>query len=264
MTGDNMNIVYTGATSGIARTTISYLKRIRDVQLYLLVHNKEQIKPLQELYQENCKIHIWKMDITKETDYHKLDSIHVDVVVHNAATTYGGSLFELSMEKVRDHFEVNVFGTLQFTQYLFHKFQKQGHGRMVYISSLAGVIPIPFIGSYASTKASISMMVKIMQKEAKKLDFPLEIVLVEPGLYHTGFNNRMFLGPFDEMKSPYFQKQKKKIEQEEQRLLKLFERKSKKTIARQIYHAITDQYPKAVYRAPFFQSIGAKFYQLFL
>ena len=62
MTGDNMNIVYTGATSGIARTTISYLKRIRDVQLYLLVHNKEQIKPLQELYQENCKIHIWKMD----------------------------------------------------------------------------------------------------------------------------------------------------------------------------------------------------------
>lgn len=264
MTGDIMNVVYTGATSGIARTTISYLKKMRNIHLYLLVHNKGQIRSLQEFYRDEPMIHIWKLDITQEKDYHKLDSVHIDVVVHNAATTYGGSLFELSMEKVRDNYEVNVFGTLQFTQYLFRKFYRQGYGRMIFISSLAGAIPIPFIGSYASTKASLSMMVKILQKEAKKLDFPLDIVLVEPGLYHTGFNHRMFLGPFDEMKSPYFQKQRQKIEWEEQWLLKLLERKSKRTIANQIYRAVIDKYPKTIYRAPFFQSIGAKIYQLFL
>ena len=258
----DMNVLYTGATSGIAKEVISYLLRDSFVVIYLGVHTKQQLQVMRTYYHGVKNVQILKLDITNVEDYRSLDNIQIDVVVHNAAIGYGGSLFDMPIEKVRENYETNIFGTLQLTQYLFPKFRKQKHGRIIFMSSLAGIIPISFIGSYASSKASLIMIARILKNETRKLDFPLDVILVEPGLYHTGFNQLLFETKYENMKDSIFWSKRGQITRQEKWLLRLLEKNNKKTIARQIYHAIYDLYPKSIYRAPFLQCLGAKIYQI--
>lgn len=257
-----MKILYTGATSGIAREVVTYLKHDRQIYWYLTVHTKEQLKHTKKFY-ERCKnITVMKLDITNKKDYHQLDQLDIDLVIHNAAVGFGGSLFDIPIEKVKENYDTNVFGTLQLTQYLFSKFQQQKHGRMIFMASLAGILPLSFIGSYASSKASLIMMARILKNEAKLLDFPLDVIIIEPGLYHTGFNQWLFESKDTYMQNDSFQFQRERIEKREKLLLQFLEKKNMKSIVKQISHAIYDPYPLSIYRAPFFQSIGAKIYQI--
>ncbi len=257
-----MNVLYTGAASGIAREVLLYLKEDEHIVWYLTVHNNEQLKRVKKLYEHCPRVIAMKLDITKEEDYHQLDGVDIDVVIHNAAISYGGSLFEIPIPKIKENYDTNVFGTLQLTQYLFLKFQKQRHGRIIFMASLAGIMPLSFIGSYASSKASLIMIARILKNEAKMLDFPLDVIIVEPGLYHTGFNQLLFESKDEYMKNRAFLEQRDQIDKKEKLLLRFLEKRNMKSIVRQISRAIYDPYPFSIYRAPLLQSIGAKIYQI--
>ncbi len=254
-----MNVLYTGAASGIAKEVICNLKEDKSVFWYLTVHTDKQLTHVKKQYQKNKNIAVMKLDITNPEDYHQLDYLDIDVVIHNAVVGFGGSLFDMSIDKVKENYETNVFGTLRLTQYLFLKFQKQKHGRMIFMSSLASILPISFIGSYASSKASLVMIAKTLQRETKLLGFPLDIIVIEPGLYHTGFNQLLFESK--KMRNDCFQLQKERIEKGE-KLLLFLEKKNLKSIVKQVSRAIYEPYPLSIYRAPLFQSIGAKLYQI--
>lgn len=135
-----MNVLYTGAASGIAKEVICNLKDDKSVFWYLTVHTDKQLIHVKKQYQKNKNIAVMKLDITNLEDYHQLDYLDIDVVIHNAAVGFGGSLFDMSIDKVKENYETNVFGTLRLTQYLFLKFQKQKHGRMIFMSSLASIL----------------------------------------------------------------------------------------------------------------------------
>lgn len=257
-----MNVLYTGAPSGIAREVLLYLKEDEHIVWYLTVHTKEQLIHTKKLYEQYKNITVMKLDITKQRDYQQLDHLNIDVVIHNAAVGFGGSLFDMPIEKIKENYETNVFGTLQLTQYLFLKFQKQKHGRIIFMSSLASILPISFIGSYASSKASLIMIARILKNEAKMLDFPLDVIIVEPGLYHTGFNQLLFESKDEYMKNRAFSEQRDQIDKKEKLLLRFLEKRNMKSIVRQISRAIYDPYPFSIYRAPLLQSIGAKIYQI--
>lgn len=257
-----MNVLYSGAASGIAREVIMYLKQDTQIYWYLTVHTKEQLKHTKKLYEQYKNIIVMKLDITNEKDYHQLDQLDIDIVIHNAAVGFGGSLFDMAIEKVKENYETNVFGTLQLTQYLFFKFQRQQHGRIIFMASLAGILPLSFIGSYASSKASLIMMARILKNEAKLLDFPLDIIVIEPGLYHTGFNQLLFESKNEYIRNDSFLLQRERIVKREKFLLQFLEKRNMKPIVKQISRAIYDPYPLSIYRAPLLQSIGAKLYQI--
>ena len=72
------------------------------------------------------------------------------------------------------------------------------------MSSLAGLIPLKFLGSYASSKAALITLSDVLKKELKELNSNIKVVLVEPGLYYTGFNQVMFENKYDMMKSQLY------------------------------------------------------------
>ena len=259
--GDIMKkILITGARSGIIYPVIQRLKD--DYYLYVTVHTESELERIKKLYKDEKNIECLKLDITK--DVNKLKTIDVDILVCNAAIAESGSLFEIPIEKVEDNFNVNVFSNLKLIQTVFKEMEKKGQGRIVIISSLTSKMAIPFLGSYCASKAALSMMSLIMHYESMLLASKIDVVLVEPGLYRTGFNKLAFDKKYDFMDyNSFFDKQIELIRKSENVYLWLFERRKLNSIVNKIYTAITISKPKFRYSAPISHDLFAKIINLF-
>ena len=189
-----MKILITGARSGIGYHTGIILANMGHF-VYFGTQTEREREALKEdlkklkLYETVKAI---KLDINKKEDRKKILKLDLDVLINNAAISIGGPILELEVSKIRENFETNFFSTIKLTKLFINNLNKnEKEGNIDIISSLAGTLPIPFIGSYASTKAALSMVTRILHQELIISNSKVRIKLVEPGLYHTGFNQVM-------------------------------------------------------------------------
>lgn len=252
-------ILITGARSGMVYPVIQKLKK--DYKVYVSVHTDSELKYIKKLYRNDRDIECLKLDITKDED--KLVSLNIDVLVCNAAIAESGSLFEIPLNKVRENFEVNVLSNLKLIQIASKQMLLKG-GRIVVISSLTSKSPLPFLGSYCASKAALSSLARTMHYESMFLPGKLDIVLVEPGLYRTGFNKLAFDKKYEFMDiETYFDKHIDLIRKVENVYLYLFEKRRLDSIAFKIYQAITAENPRFRYSAPFSHNLFSKIINLF-
>ena len=255
-------ILFTGARSGIICGVIEKLKR-KNYEIYVTVHTETQLEVVKEKYKNDKNIHCMKIDVTEKQDREKLNNLDIDILFCNGAVGYGGSISEMDMKLVRQNFEVNVFSNFELVQIVIANMIEKNKGKIIFMSSLAAIYPIPFLGSYSATKASISTLALTLRKELKLLGSKIEVVVIEPGLYHTGFNQVMFQNKYEWMDiDSYFSECIHKIQQKERWLEKYVEKKSLRSIERRILEAIKDKHTCSIYRAPFLQTIFAKTYQI--
>ena len=154
-------------------------------------------------------------------------------------------------------------GTKVFIRGLFNSHSKNNkEGKIIIISSLAGIFPIQFLGSYCATKASIIMLAKVLQKELKIVNPNIKIKIIEPGIYKTGFNEIMIDNKNID-NSKYFKSKKNDIEIKDYIMFDFLAHKKLNSISKQIIKAIQEDNNKLIYKAPFFQSIFSKIYQIF-
>lgn len=255
-----MKILITGAASGIGYLTALTLAQ-RGHEVYLTCHTKRQVKLVKEKLGNPINITIMKIDITKEEDRQKVLDLNVDCLYNHAGIALGGSIIEADMDEVRENFEVNVFSSFRLLQLVLRQMVDKDSGRIVVMSSLASSFSIPFAGVYSATKASITSIVKALQKEMFLMGTNVKVTLIEPGLYHTGFNQVFLDNKYDGGK--YFKDIKKELYNVEHFLFKLGEKKKLDSIVVQIVRAIEDKKSKKVYKAPFIQSKLVKIYSMF-
>lgn len=254
------NILITGARSGMIYPVIQRLKR--NYHLYVTVHTDSELKSIKRLYKDDKNIECLKLDITK--DLNKIDKLDIDVLVCNGAIAESGSMFEIPIDKVKENFNVNVFSNLELIQKVSSKMIEKGKGRVVIISSLTSKMPLPFLGSYCATKASLSVISRCLYYESMLLDAKIDIVLVEPGLYRTGFNKLAFDKKYEFMDyDSFFESQIELIRKSENIYLWLFEKRNLNSIASKIYKAITEENPKYRYSAPLSHNLFSKIVNLF-
>ncbi len=255
-----MKILITGAASGIAYlSALTLAKRGHDV--YLTCHTQNQVKSVKQKVKDYKNIIVLKVDITKEEDRKKVLDLNVDCLYNHAAVGLGGSIIEADMDKVRENFEINVFSSFRLLQLVLRQMVDKNKGRIVVMSSIAGTIPIPFGGVYSATKASITMIVKSLQKELFLMGTCVKVILIEPGLYHTGFNQVFLDNKYNNGK--YFSDIKNELYNVEHFLVKLGEKKELDSIVVKIVRAVEDKRPKSVYRAPFSYAIMGRLYSIF-
>lgn len=108
---------------------------------------------------------------------------HLDVLVNNAGYELGGALEELSMEETRAQFETNFFGVVRMVNAVLPAMRRQTRGRIVNISSLAGLAPIPFLGMYSASKFALEGYSEALRHEVKPLN--IQVSLVEAGFLKT-------------------------------------------------------------------------------
>ena len=253
-------VLITGARSGIIYPVIQRLKK--NYHLYVTVHTNSEVNSVKKIYKNDKNIECLKLDITKDLD--KLNKLDIDILVCNAAIAESGSLFEIPLSKVKNNFDVNVFSNLNLIQKVSKKMIKKGHGRIVIISSLTSKMPLPFLGSYSGTKAALSVFARTLFYESKLLSSKIDIVLVEPGLYETGFNKLAFDKKYEFMDyNSFFNSQIEFIRNVDNICLLLFEKRDLKSIVNKIYKAVTASNPHFRYSAPFSHNLFAKIFNLF-
>ena len=253
-----MNILITGSCSGIGFDTgIELINRNNFV--YFTVHKDKQVKTvINKLKALNVldKAKVFKLDITKEKDRKLIYDLDIDCIICNAAVGFGGSVLDIPINLLKYNFEVNVFSNIQFIQmYCAHLFLEKKKGKIVVISSLAGVIPISFLGSYCATKASLISLTKCLKNELKLISKDIKIKLIEPGIFNTGFNDVMIENKKD---SIYFQKLEPNLTEIEKNLFALFGRNDNKCIVKKIAKSVESNSNRLVYSAPFFQKLVAR------
>lgn len=256
-------VLYTGARSGISEFVINKLIK-KNYFIYITVHTSIEEEVLKEKYKHIKTVECFKLDITDKKDREKLSKLDIDILINNAAIGQGGSLSEIDMNRVRENFEVNVFSSFEIVQIVLKDMLKKKKGKIIIMSSLASIIPLNFLGSYCGTKASISHMTRILKNEMKLINKNIKIVLIEPGMYHTGFNQVMLENKYKYMNiDSYFKSQIEKIRKKENLIFTLLEKRSLSSIGNKIVKAIDSNNHRFIYRAPFLQSLGVKIYSIF-
>lgn len=249
-------VFITGSRGGIGRDAAIALASL-GYRVIATVHWEESVADLEDYAREQgVSLEVFKFDITSEADRQKLQDIDIDILINNAAIGESGSLTEVPMERIRSNFNTNLFSTLELTQAVLDKMIRRNSGKVIFISSIAGRIAMPFWGPYCMTKHSLSVAADIMRQELKRIDSKVNISVVEPGTYHTGFNQRVMATKYAWMdETSYFYKAIKKIKRQEELTFKILERKSTRSIVKKIVRAVESSQSRLRYVAPWWQAL---------
>lgn len=122
----------------------------------------------------------------------------IDVLINNAGMHTGGPIETMPLETIRMQMETNFFGLVQLTQAVLPVMRKQGGGTIINVSSIGGLMGLPFQGIYSAGKFAVEGFSEALRMEVK--EFNIKVVLINPGDFNTNNtqNRRGFLSPTDE------------------------------------------------------------------
>lgn len=109
----------------------------------------------------------------------------VDILVNNAGYGQLGWFENIADERVRDQFEVNVFGAMTMTRHVLPVMRRQKSGHIITISSGAGHISRPGSSIYSATKFAIEGWMEGLAGELEPLG--IKATIVEPGFVRSDF-----------------------------------------------------------------------------
>lgn len=114
----------------------------------------------------------------------------IDALFNNGAFGQPGAVEDLSREALRNQFETNVFGTHELTNLLIPLMRKQGHGRIIYNSSVLGFVAMKFRGAYNASKFALEGLADTLRLELRGSG--IRVVLIEPGPITSNFRQNAF------------------------------------------------------------------------
>lgn len=112
----------------------------------------------------------------------------LDVVVNNAGVGLAGAVEDTTPEEARELFETNFFGVLRVCRAVLPTLRRRGTGLIVNVSSIGGLVTIPFQGFYSASKFALESLTDALRMELKP--FGVRVTLLEPGDFRTGFTER--------------------------------------------------------------------------
>ena len=182
-----MSVVVTGASSGIGRACALRLDE-RGVRVLAGVRRQADGDSLRQ--DASGQLTPVLMDVTVPDSIASASQLIADIVgesglsglVNSAGVYFGGPLEFCDLTEVRRAFDVNVFGIIGVTQTLL-PLLRAGRGRIVNISSVSGLIALPFAGPYAASKYALEALSDSWRVELRP--WGIHIALVEPGVVET-------------------------------------------------------------------------------
>lgn len=111
--------------------------------------------------------------------------ITIDILINNAGNGIAGSVEDTTTEEAYYQFDTNFFGVHRMCRSVLPKMREQQSGLIINISSVAGLISVPFQSMYSASKYAVEALTEALRIEVKS--FGIKVSMVEPGDTKTGF-----------------------------------------------------------------------------
>ncbi|MEE8388758.1 MAG: SDR family oxidoreductase [Acidiferrobacterales bacterium] len=188
---ESRTILITGCSSGIG---LCLARGLRD-RGYRVFASARKPADVQQLAASGLESILLDLDDS--------DSIHTAVdevldrsqgklyaLINNGAYGQPGAVEDLSRETLRQQFETNLFGTQELTNRVIPIMRNQGGGRIIQISSLLGIVAMPYRGAYIASKYALEGLSDTLRLELK--DTNIFIILIEPGPIISKFRDNAY------------------------------------------------------------------------
>lgn len=182
-------VLVTGCSTGIGREAVTHLAQAG----FLVVATARKAADVAGLAVPGS-VEAETLDVTKAADRERVVAAaikrhgRIDALVNNAGFGAVAAAEETTPDLMRRMFDTNLFGAHELTRLVLPHMRRQGHGRVVNVSSLSGHIAVPMMSAYCATKFALRAMTQAMDVEVR--GFGVRAVLVEPGFVRTGFGSR--------------------------------------------------------------------------
>jgi NAD(P)-dependent dehydrogenase (short-subunit alcohol dehydrogenase family) len=179
---DKRVVLITGASSGIGKACAAHLAA-RGYRVFGT--RRTVLEPEAE-----SSIEMLSMNLDDEPSVNAAiktllaNSGRIDAVINNAGFALMGAVEDTSIEEAKAQMETNFFGVLRVCRAVLPTMRQQRSGHILNISSLAGVIGLPFNGLYSASKFALEGMTESLRLETRK--YGIHVVLIEPGDFRTG------------------------------------------------------------------------------
>lgn len=220
----NLIIFITGASSGIGKATAELLA----AQGHHVYGTSRKAAGLSETDTQSVNgaggfVRMVPMDVTSDDAVESAVQTvlskegRIDVLICNAGTGIAGSIEDTTVEEAKGQLETNFFGALRVIRSLLPVMRSQGNGKIIAVSSVAGVISIPYQAHYSASKFAIEGLIEALRHEVAP--FGIKACLVEPGDTKTGFTQSRILAKKAQEKTAYserFSRSLARMEHDEQ------------------------------------------------
>lgn len=178
-------VMVTGATSGFGKATALHLAETG----YKVYGFGRSVEATNE--KANGNLIMMRMDVNDSASVLEAVSAvvsaegRIDVLVSAAGLGIGGSIEDTSVEEAKGIFDTNFFGLMRVNNAVLPQMRAQKSGLIILVSSIGGLIGLPFQGIYSATKFAAEGMSEALSMEVRP--FGIDVVVVEPGDFATGF-----------------------------------------------------------------------------
>lgn len=183
-------VLITGATDGLGRAAALLLAQ-RGYRVFAAGRSAEKRAQLDAVASEKkLSLETLQMDVCDDGSV-KLAVAEVlvkagaiDVLINNAGVVIVATVEEMSMADWRSQFETNFFGVVRVTHAVLPHMRERRKGRIIMMSSVAGLVTPPTYGAYSASKHAIEAISNALRHEL--YPFGIATVLIEPGYIVTG------------------------------------------------------------------------------
>ena len=186
---ENKVAIITGASEGIGKAIAERFVR-EGACVALAARSEDKLRALAEQLGEGRAL-VVPTDVADPAQAERLVQQTVekfggiDVLVNNAGFGLYAPVHEMDWEHFREMWEVNFFAAIRLAR-LALPHLRQRRGAIVNISSVAGKIPLPYMGAYCASKFALNTISSSMRMELKQAG--VRVVVVLPGRVATQFH----------------------------------------------------------------------------
>ncbi|MCQ8179540.1 SDR family oxidoreductase [Methylomonas sp. SURF-1] len=184
-------IFITGCSSGIGYSTALYLK-LRGHRVICSARKAEDVERLRGEGYECLQLDLADSNSIRAAvaELLAMTGGKLDALFNNGAFGQPGAVEDLSRDVLRNQFETNLFGVHELTNLLLPVMREQGHGRIIYNSSVLGFVAMKFRGAYNASKFALEGLVDTLRLELRGSG--VYVVLIEPGPIESRFRQNAF------------------------------------------------------------------------
>lgn len=200
-------VFVTGASSGLGESAANHLS-----SLGYKVYGTSRRETISDKPYTMLKMDVCDENSVKAAVEHIIDKEgKIDVLLNNAGYGIGAAIEDSTPKMAEEQMNTNFFGLYRVQHYVLKQMKQQNNGLIINMSSIGGVIGLPYQGLYSASKFAVEGMTEALYKEMRRSN--IRVCMIEPGDFKTGFTaSRENVSGGNEK----LEKARKVIEQDEQ------------------------------------------------